>query len=504
MFTRIRSISSESRKVGAAAFTGAIAAAALGLAAAAGPPEQSRRTVEIQLLGVNDFHGHLESPGTAAREADGPEVPLGGAAALAAHLDRAALSYPGRTIRVHAGDMVGASPLLSSHFKDEPTVRAMNLMEFDVGTLGNHEFDEGGDEMLRLLGGTRFPYIAANTIDREGELDLPPAMVLERAGVRVGFIGVTTPSTPRFLLDRHARRFEWRDISTVVNRHAADLRSRGVEAIVVLAHSGAFHESGETGPAAGEIIDETREMSSAVDVVIAGHSHSRLDTVVPNSDGDGGKLVVEAKSYGRAYDRVRMTIDRASGHVIAKSADTPDTWNDEVALDDEISALVAGYRQALGGLGDRVVGRAAVPLENRAPDGDPGNLGTVAARGQRRLAEADIAFVNDGNLRASLDAGPLTYAELFRACAYEHPVMRMQMSGRDVQRVLDQRSTGVPLHVDGPSRIDPARSYTVAANQLLIDEGDIEALTRAAADATSAGTDLEALVAEVDRVGLVR
>ncbi len=272
-----RSISPESRKAGAAAFAGAIAVAAIGLVAAAGPPEGGSPpfgAVEIQMLGVNDFHGHLESPGAVPRDPGGPDIALGGAAPLDAHLDQAARTHPGRTIRVHAGDMVGASPLLSSNFHDEPSVRAMNLMEFDVGTLGNHEFDEGGDELIRLLrGGQRkddrastsapdfegvgFPYIAANTVDREGELRLPPTKIIERAGVRIGFIGVTTESTPRFVLDEHTKRFRWLDISSVVNRHAARLRRKGVEAIVVLAHSGAFEATGDSALARGEIIDET-------------------------------------------------------------------------------------------------------------------------------------------------------------------------------------------------------------------------------------------------------
>ena len=522
MLSRItRSISPESRKAGAAAFAGAIAVAAIGLVAAAGPPGDGRPPrdgVEIQLLGVNDFHGHLESPGAIPRDPGGPEVALGGAGALDAHLDDAARSHPGRTIRVHAGDMVGASPLLSSNFHDEPSVRAMNLMEFDVGTLGNHEFDEGGEELIRLLrGGQRdddaettsasdfegvnFPYIAANTVDRKGELQLPPTKIIERAGVRIGFIGVTTEGTPRFVLDRHTQRFRWLDISTVVNRHAARLRRRGVEAIVVLAHSGAFEATGDPDLARGEIIDETREMSDAVDVVIAGHSHSFLNLRVPNRDGAGDKLVVEAQSYGRAYDRVRMTIDRATGHVLDKSADTPRTWNDEITPDPAVAGLVARYREALGGLGERVVGRAAVPMVHIEPGEPGGNLGTVAARGQRRLAGADIAFVDGGNLRGTLDAGPITYAELFSVNAYEHPVMRMRMSGRDVLSVLAQRATGVPLHVDGPDRIDPQRTYTVAANRLLIDKGGIGQLTAAAEGAEAVGTDLEALVAEVERAG---
>ena len=140
-----RAISPEARKVGAAAFAAAISVAALGLGAVAGTPDRPipANAVEIQLLGVNDFHGRLEPP----------KPGIGGAAALDAHLDRAERGHPGRTVRVHAGDMVGASPMVSSFFHDEPSVRAMNLMDFDVGTLGNHEFDEGGDELARLLRG---------------------------------------------------------------------------------------------------------------------------------------------------------------------------------------------------------------------------------------------------------------------------------------------------------------------------------------------------------------
>lgn len=213
--------------------------------------------------------------------------------------------------------------------------------------------------------------------------------------------------------------------------------------------------------------------------------------------------MVEAQSYGRAYDRVRMTIDRATGHVVGKTADTPRTWNDEIIPDPAVSALVTRYAGALGGVGTRVVGHALVPMGHLAPGEPGGNLGTVAARGQRRLARADIAFVDGGNLRAILDAGPITYAELFSINAYEHPVMRMSMSGRDVLSVLAQRATGVPLHVDGPEQIDPARSYTVAANRLLIDKAGVEPLTRTGAGAVAVGTDLEALTAEVERAGVL-
>jgi 5'-nucleotidase len=514
-----------------AAFAGALSVAALGLAAAAGPTDAPRAhppkppgSVEIQLLGVNDFHGRLEPP----------RPGLGGAAALDAHLDRAERSHPGRTIRVHAGDMVGASPMVSSFFHDEPSVRAMNLMQFDVGTLGNHEFDEGGDEVVRLLHGgqrhdglqfkrgergrrvntsaadfegVRFPYIAANTVDREGELGLPPTRIVERAGARIGFIGVTTHETPDYLLGRHKARFDFLDISDTVNRHATALQRQGVEAIVVLAHSGAKHEDGEGSPAAGEIMDETRDMSPAVDVVIAGHTHSYLNTRVPNRSGGGDKLVIEAKSLGIAYDRVRMTIDRASGEVTAKEGDTPATPHDQVTPDPQTGRLVSRYARRIGPMAERVVGRAQRPLIRNLAGTQRGSLVAVAARAQRRLAKADIAVVNEGNARASVNAGPITYEELFEASAYEHQVLRMELTGREIRALQAQQTALEPdaiLPWSGlPLVLDPNRTYTVAANELLVEGADDFSMLQRGRRVRRMGTDLEALVRYVEAAGTV-
>ena len=337
--------------------------------------------VKLRLLGVNDFHGHLEPP----------RPGLGGAAWLTGHLDEA--SVPGHTIRVHAGDMVGASPLISSWFHDEPSIEATNLMGFDVGTVGNHEFDEGGDELLRLIHGGRrsgpgalkpdaggrlvntsspefrgatFPYVAANTVERtSGRLVLPPYRVVDRAGVRVGFIGVTTPSTPHWVLPRFADRFRFLDISDTVNRWVPELRRRGVEAIVVLAHAGAPSQKGDGARATGEVVDEARQMSDAVDVVIAGHSHSTLNLSVPNASGRGHKLVVEADSYGTAFDQVDLSVDRRTGDVVDRSASIVPTPHSGTAADPESAALVARYEHRIAPVADRVLGSAPHELSGR-------------------------------------------------------------------------------------------------------------------------------------------
>jgi 5'-nucleotidase len=467
---------------GLAAFVAAMLVALFGLYAQAGTPEPRAETpapgtVKLRLLGVNDFHGHLEPP----------RPGIGGAAWLKSHLDRATL--PGRTIRVHAGDMVGATPLISSWFHDEPTIEAANEIGFDVGTVGNHEFDEGGDELMRLLQGGRrrgvealkpdvtgqlvntsspefagaaFPYIAANTVDRDGELLLPPYEIVERAGVRVGFIGVTTRSTPTFLLERHAARFRFTDISEAVNRWVPELRRRGVEAIVVLAHAGGPTQDESDAPDyAGEIIDETRQMSSAVDVVVAGHSHSRIHVRLPNSGGPGDKLIVEALSYGVAYDLVDIVVDTRTGDVVRKSAEIPETGHGGVEADAGVAALVERYRARVAPLAEQVVGVTQSPLTRGG-----GELARLLASAERAFARTDVGVVKPVSLRADVDAGPVTYAEVAEALAFDHSLVRVRMSGR---RLLDMVEDGA--YVAGPEELDPDATYSVAASELIAGGG---------------------------------
>jgi 5'-nucleotidase len=453
---------------GAAAFAAALLVALLGLNAGADQTDpEPPGTVQLQLLGVNDFHGHLEPP----------EPDLGGAAWLGAWLDRAANSHPDRTIRVHAGDMVGASPLISSHFKDEPAIEATNRMGFDVGTLGNHEFDEGGAEALRLVGMAHYPYIAANTETRDdGDLILPPYKIVERAGVKVGFIGVTTTDTPYFLLSEYARQFRWTDLSDAVNRYVPSLERQGVEAIVVLAHAGAFQQGDD---AAGEVVNEARQMSDAVDVVVAGHTHSRL-----NLDVDG-KLVVEALSYGVAFDRVRLTVDRATGDVVSKSALVMPTRHAGIEPDPDLLTLVESYRERIAPLANREIGYTRHRLDNEAVD-------RVAVDAQRAFAGADIAFLNPGNTRSDIEAGAITYADAFEVQAYEHPVWRMHMLGADL---IDVEAEQPGLLVSGTTDLRPDAVYTVAVNGIVAGRAPFDRGT----DRDRVGTDLQALVAWFER-----
>jgi 5'-nucleotidase len=232
-------------------------------------------------------------------------------------------------------------------------------------------------------------------------------------------------------------------------------------------------------------VDEAVEMDDAVDVVVAGHTHSPLNLTVD------GKLVVEAESYGTQYDRVTITIDRTTDDVVAKSAVLAPTTHAGVAPDPALARLVQGYAERVAPLGDRVVGK----LEHEV---DSDGLGQLVADAQRAFAGADVAFVNPGNTRKpGLEAGPVTYADLFLVQAYEHPVLRMKMRGLDVLAVMEQR-LGVQLYTSGLDGVQPDGIYTVAVNGVLAASERFTAFERGW-DRGVAGTDLEALVARFER-----
>jgi len=522
-----------------------LAVASIWAASAESRPKPVKDTTNIQLLGVNDFHGNLESPRTLPRE--GVQVPVGGAAYLDAYLDKYEARRPERTIRVHAGDMVGASPLISSYFHDEPTVYAMNEMQFDVGTLGNHEFDEGGEEMLRLINGGRrndgkqfkddengepvntsakgfpgadFPYIAANTVYKKSDdTVLPPYKVVKKGSIKVGFIGVTTLETPNIVVPDAVEPFEYLDISATVNRYAKVLQQeKGVEAIVVLAHAGG-NQTSET-EAVGEIIDETAQMSDAVDVIVAGHSHSMLNNRVD------GKLVVEAFSFGTAFDAVNMKVNRKSGDVVESSADIVTTYNDEIQPDKRTAKLVAGYKARISPISERVVGTAAEDITRAQNASGESALGDLIADAQRDFATAEFAFMNPGGIRTDIAAGQTTYGELFAVQPFDNQVVSMDLTGDQIYTLLEQQfppnQTGNPriLQVSGLKYtydeslsgdqritsltttdgvpIDRAETYKVAVNSFIATGGDNFTVLKEGQNVTTIGSDLDALEAYIE------
>ncbi|MDQ3509485.1 MAG: 5'-nucleotidase C-terminal domain-containing protein [Actinomycetota bacterium] len=494
----------------------------------------SGETVDIQILGINDFEGNLET----AEDDDGDEV--GGAAYLASALDERADENAEGTIRVHVGDLVGASPLISSYFHDEPTIGVTNLMDFDVATLGNHEFDEGGDEMFRLLeGGHRddgmeikngentsdpdfeganYPYVSANVAYADsGELVLPPYEVIERDGVEIGFIGVVTEAAPEVVTPDAVAPFEFLDISDSVNEAAEELQNEGVETIVVLAHEG--NENEDVDPPEGNIVEEVEQMDDSVDAVVAGNTEFTIDEEI------GGKYVVQAAGTSTDYAVADLEVDTGSGDVVEAGGEVVAFDNGELEPDEEVQALVEESQAEIAPIAETNIGEASETISDESNEAGESPIGDLIADAQRDFAEADFAFMNPGGIRAEIPSGEVTYEDLFTVQPFSNQLVRLEMTGEQIQTLLEQQfELEVPtvlqisgltysydenapegervgeIAIDGGGELDPSATYTVALNSFLVTGGDGFTTFTEGENSETLGSDLDALVEYVENL----
>nr|WP_218886582.1 bifunctional metallophosphatase/5'-nucleotidase [Kineococcus aurantiacus] len=444
----------------------------------AGPPP-----VQVQLLALNDFHGNLEAPsGSGGRiqtgvNPDGSAVTVdaGGVEYLATQLrELAAQQKKQNTITVAAGDLIGASPLLSAAFHDEPSIEALGLAGLDYASVGNHEFDEGASELLRIqnggchpvdgcadgtpYAGADFQYLSANAFVTEtGEPLLAPYAIHQVQGVKVGFIGMTLEGTEDIVSQQGVAGLDFADEIATANRYADELRAQGVESIVVLLHQGGQ----QTGPQAwdvngchgltGPIVDIAEGMSEAIDVVVSGHTHQAYNCEID------GKLVTSASSAGRLVTDIDLAIDRRSGDVTSAAADNVVVTRD-VPKDRAQTALIERYRTALGPIATAEVGTAAQDLtrtqEQLFPTGTSSTGAPVFALGESALgnviADAQLAatddeqgavaaLMNPGGVRADLAAGPVTYEEAFTVQPFANNLVTLDVTGAQLQCLLEQQ-----------------------------------------------------------------
>ena len=379
------------------------------------PAAAEARPVEVQLLAINDLHGHLE-PAPYLRIAG---TPAGGVEYLATHVRRLRAAAPGETLVVSAGDLVGGSPLLSSLFHDEPTVEAMNLLGLDVNAVGNHELDEGPEELVRLarggchpvdgcrdgdgFAGASFAMLAANTLRAGTDQRLfAPYAIRSVGGERIAFVGVTLEGTPEVVAPGGTAGLEFRDEAATVNALVPELRRRGAEAIVVLLHEGGVQAGGvdECSGISGPVVDIVERTSREVDLFVTGHTHEVYDCVID------GRPVTSAGSYGRLVTDVDLTLDGRSGEVTRVRTDNV-VVDPRVPRDARQSALVARYRTLVDPLGERVVASLPGPLDR---DALVGAVADAQLEATRATGDAQLALANPSGVRAALDAGPITYA----------------------------------------------------------------------------------------------
>ncbi|TBW39725.1 bifunctional metallophosphatase/5'-nucleotidase [Siculibacillus lacustris] len=515
--------------------------------------------LEVTLLAINDFHGNLKPPagGIKIRNPADPTktitVAAGGSEAMATLIKTEKAAKP-NAIFVAAGDLVGASPLLSALFADEPTVESLSLMGLEISAVGNHEFDKGSAELLRKQNGgcqsdkaclalhpflgAKYHYLAASTIDTAtGKTLLPPYEIKTFEGIPVGFIGLTLKRTPDMVLPSGVAGLAFRDEAETVNALVPELQAKGVEAIVVLIHEGgaATGNYDDCIGISGAIVDIVGKLDPAVKVVISGHTHRAYICDM------GGRLVTSGDKFGTLVTEIDLKIDRGSKRIVEARANNLIVRTDTLAKDPDQTALIATYEKVAGPLIERPVGAIAATItKTQAPSGESslGNLiadaQLAATRGPAQGA-AVIAVTNPGGVRTDLvkkhDGAPVTYGDVFAVQPFANNLVTITLTGADLHEALEQQwsdpnnprllqpSAGfsytwdaakpigervdpASITLDGRP-IDPAARYRVTLNNFLADGGDGFKVFRKGTDAVTGVFDVDALEAFLKTAGVV-
>ncbi|WP_134702367.1 5'-nucleotidase C-terminal domain-containing protein [Ammoniphilus sp. YIM 78166] len=420
------------------------------------PEPVPQEAVKVKLLGVNDWHGKIDVTSTISG------IQYGRADYLAAYLRQRKEANP-NTLLIHSGDMVGGSSPVSKLLQEEPTVQIMNAMGFDVGTVGNHEFDAGVEEMLRLIHGgdhpngtenyqgMNFPLVAANVEYKDtGKLVLDPYVIKEVGGVPIGFIGVATKATPSMVMPTGITTIRFTDEATAINKFVPELQARGVEAIVVLAHVPG-EQDGTT--AKGEVAEMAKKVNDAVDIILAAHNHVKVNAMV------GNKLIVQAWEYGNAFADIDIEIDPVSKDIVKKSAEIVDVVQQNIQPDPVVGAILNKYLEQIAPKVNQIVGTSEVELLKGYPTkgifGDMA-LGNFIADGMRWSMQADFALMNGGGVRDNIDVGPITWGELFNVQPFGNTLVKIEVTGQQFIEILNAMIN--PAY--GPDSFISGASYT--------------------------------------------
>ena len=464
--------------------------------------------VEVQILAINDFHGALEPPRASvpAPGADGAtvQVPAGGAAHLATAVAQLRKGNA-NSITVAAGDLTGGSPFASSQFLDEPAVMALNMIGLELNAVGNHEFDRGPEELLRLQNGgcekhtvrtpcrvdgtfpgARFRYLAANVRTATGET-LFPATALRTFGkgpntVRVGFIGLTLKETPTLVVPSAVASLRFEDEAETINALVPKLRAEGAAAVVVLLHQGVTTKVGyndkSCGGVSGDLLPILAKLDPGVDVVVSGHTHAAYVCDHAQIDPNRPFLLTSAGRNGMLVSDITLAIDPAGRRVVSRRADNIIVQGEgytgpggpvplhpeyrQFARDPQVSSLVTRYVGAAEPIAQRVVGRLSAPaLRERNASGES-TLGSLVADAQLRATSAEIAFMNSGGLRADLTPsadGTLTYGQLYAVQPFGNVLQVKGLTGAQLRSVLEQQFASGSNSVERPNMLQVSRGF---------------------------------------------
>jgi 5'-nucleotidase len=462
------------RRRSAAMLAALMLAIALVVPAAATRPAAPGPYIDVQLLGFNDYHGHLEATTPGAVGA----TPAGGAEYLSSHLSalRSGNKY---SLTVAAGDLIGGTPFLSGLFHDEPSVESLNAMGLDVSSVGNHEFDEGVTELLRMqyggchpddgcyfpddpYAGADFPWLAANVVnDETGETPLPPYWVTKVENIKIGFIGMTLEGTPALVAQSGIEGWSFEDEADTANALVPVLKAQGVEAIVVLLHEGAeptdISDINACTGVSGPVLEIQSRLDPEIDAMVTGHTHLPYNCVLTDPAGDA-RRVTSAYSFGRVITEIGLVIDKRTGEVVRDRVTATNHVVDQaIAPDPALTAVINKWKPAADVIGNVEVGFATADIKRGTTStggedrGVESNLGNFIADVQLWATSdngADLALMNPGGLRNDLLAGPITYAEAFNVQPFSNLLSTIPMTGAQIVSVLEEQCQ--PIGVSRP------------------------------------------------------
>ena len=509
--------------------------------------------VQLRILAINDFHGNIAT----SSDAFGG---VGRADYLAANI-AAARAGAENSVFVSAGDLIGASPLISALFHDEPTIEAMNLIGLDFNGVGNHEFDEGPAELLRMqqggahpeaedvdgepFQGADFQFLAANVIDDgTGSTIFPPYAVRDFQGIKVAFIGLTLDGTPRIVARSGVAGLSFHDEADTVNSLVPRLREEGIEAIVVLLHEGGFSDGGQNDCGAGlngPVAQVAARLDPAVDLVIAGHTN---DEFVCEIDG---KWVTMADNAGRLFTVIDATLSHSTGDFTVQAARNVPNSQAGVTPVPALTALIDKYDVLSAPRANAVVGMVTADITRQQNEAGESALGDaiadahLAATRGVAAGSAVVALTNSGGIRDDLRLassgaeadGELTYGEAFAVQPFGNSLVTMTLTGAQIDALLEQqfndsesdygnilqvsagfsytwgaaapvgsRVDASSIAIDGAA-IEPDGRYRVTVNSYLADGGSGFSVLEEGSERTGGEIDLDALVAFFASIGAV-
>lgn len=422
-------------------------------------------TLQVKLIAFNDFHGYIKAgEGSSSNP---------GVARFSTRIKALKAANPLHAV-ISAGDMIGASPLTSALFKDEPTIEAMNRIGIDFNAVGNHEFDEGKDELLRMqhggnhptdiysglglpvdkrdgeFAGARFKFLAANVTDTASNQTLLPAYgVKDFLGNKVAFIGMTLEGTPTIVSPSGVAGLQFGDEANTVNALVPQLKAQGIESIVVLIHEGGAATGGINGCTgiSGAIVDIVNRLDPAVDLVVSGHTHAAYNCLIPNSAGKNVR-VTSGGQYARNLTDIDVVIDTRTKDVLSVAANNLITGTGTATAEDPaLTDLVAHYDSLAATPKSRVIGKITAAISRTTNAAGESALGDVIADAQldatddTGMGEAVVTFMNPGGIRADLPfnapTGNVTYGDAFTVQPFGNSLVTMTLTGAQIKTLLE-------------------------------------------------------------------